>query len=248
MWVTLRHAIFSHMPRKLQIRHWVQHEIRTGERELRLVSTLLRSSGTLVDIGANAGIYSAIALDHRRWVVAFEPVPEEAARLRCLIGVRGVVYQIALSDHNGTATLHVPYHGERAVTTRSSLEEDVDPELCHRKLTVKIETLDSFELAQISLIKIDVEGHELAVLRGAVQTIIRCRPNLLIEVEESRVAGSLQAVSDFLSSMNYSGFWFDGKELKSISNFNPVRQQAVRPRFGEPRSEEYINNFIWLPS
>lgn len=246
--MTLRHALFSRAPRKLRIRHWVQREIRTGERELRLVSTLLRSSGTFVDIGANAGIYSAIALKRRRRVVAFEPVPEEAVRLRWLIGARGVVHQIALSDHNGTAMLHVPYDGERVVTTRSSLEEDVDPDLRHRKLTVKIATLDSFELVDISLIKIDVEGHELAVLRGAVQTITRCRPNLLVEVEEPRVPGSLQAVSDFLSSVNYSGFWFDGKEMKSISDFNPVRQQAARPRFGEPRPEEYINNFIWLPS
>jgi FkbM family methyltransferase len=61
----------------------------------------------MVDVGANTGIYSAMALQRRRWVAAFEPVPEEAARLRRLVGSRGIVHQVALSDRSGTCRIEM---------------------------------------------------------------------------------------------------------------------------------------------
>ena len=243
----MRDAIYNCAPKPLWLRLWIRHQLRTGEPELRLVGHLLKDSGAMVDVGANAGIYSALALQRRRWVAAFEPVPEEATRLRRLVGTRGVVHQVALSDRCGKAFLHVPYTGDLAVTTRSSLVADVDADLSHRDVEVNVATLDSFGLSDIAFIKIDVEGHELSVLRGAVETIVRSRPNLLVEVEESRVPGCFQAVSDLLASLDYCGFWFDGEEMKSIKNFQLAVQQVNRPKFGEKKSRGYINNFIWLP-
>jgi FkbM family methyltransferase len=246
--VAVRNAIYERMPKSLRLRRWIRHQIRTGEPELRLVGQLMKDSGTVVDVGANAGIYSAMALQRRRWVAAFEPVPEEAARLRHMIGTRGIVHQVALSDRCGEAILHVPYVKDAgAVTTRSSLEANVDTDLPHRDIEVKLATLDSFGLSDIAFIKIDVEGHELSVLKGAVETINRSRPNLLVEVEESRVPGCFEAVSDFFISLDYRGFWFDGDEMRSIEKFQPAVQQAGRPKFGERRLPGYINNFIWLP-
>ena len=243
----IRNTINQCLPKSFRLRRWIRHEVRTGEPELRLVGHLLKDSGAVVDVGANAGIYSAIALQSRRWVAAFEPMPEEATRLRRLIGTRGIVHQVALSDRCGKATLHVPYVSDGIVTTRSSLEANVDAELEHRDIEVTVATLDSFGLSDIAFIKIDVEGHELSVLRGGVETIIRSRPNLLVEVEESRVPGGFRAVSDFLASLDYCGFWFDEEEMKSIKTFQPTVQQVNRPKFGEKKSREYINNFIWLP-
>jgi FkbM family methyltransferase len=246
--MTVRNAIYERLPESLRLRRWIRHQMRTGEPELRLVGQLMKDSGALVDVGANVGIYSAIALQRRRWVAAFEPVPEEAARLHRMIGTRGIVHQVALSDRCGKAILHVPYAEHAgAVTTRSSLEANVDTDLPHRDIEVEVATLDSFGLSEIAFIKIDVEGHELSVLRGAVETINRSRPNLLVEVEESRVPGSFQAVSDFLVSLDYRGFWFDGSEMRSIESFQPAVQQAGRPKFREKRLSGYINNFIWLP-
>ena len=243
----IRDVIYKWVPKSIRLRRWIQNEVRTGEPELRLVSRLLKDSGAVVDVGANAGIYSAMALQRRRWVAAFEPVPEEAARLRRLIGTRGIVYEVALSDHCGTATLHVPYIDDITVTTRASLEANVDADLSYRDIEVTVATLDSFDLSEIAFIKIDVEGHELPVLRGGVNTIKRSRPNLLVEVEESRIPGCFRSVSDYLTSLDYYGFWFDGKEMQSIDNFQLAAQQANRPRFSEKRPREYINNFIWLP-
>jgi FkbM family methyltransferase len=243
----MRDVIYERVPKTIRLRRWIRHEMRTGEPELRLVGHLLKDSGVVIDVGANAGIYSAMAIQRRRWVAAFEPVPEEAARLRRLIGDRGIVHQVALSDNCGKAVLHVPYADFGPITTRSSLEDDVDVDLSHRDIEVNVATLDSFGLSDIAFLKIDVEGHELSVLRGASETIMRSGPNLLVEVEESRNPGCFRGVSDFLTSLDYRGFWFDGEKMRSIENFQPAVQQASRPTVRDKRSREYINNFIWLP-
>lgn len=243
----MRDVIYEYVPRTIRLRRWIRHEIRTGEPELRLVGHLMKDSGAVVDVGANAGIYSAMALQRRRWVAAFEPVPEEATRLRRLIGARGIVHQVGLSDYCGKAVLHVPYADDRVVTTRSSLEANVDAGLPYRDIEINVATLDSFGLSDIAFLKIDVEGHELSVLKGATETITRSHPNLLVEVEEPRAPGCFQAVSDLLTSLDYCGFWFDGKEMRPIESFQLAVQQGSRPKPGEKRPREYINNFIWQP-
>jgi FkbM family methyltransferase len=243
----MRDVIYKCVPRTIRLRRWIRYEMRTGEPELRLVGHLMKDSGAMVDVGANSGIYSAMALQRRRWVAAFEPVPEEATRLRRLIGARGIVHQVGLSDYCGKAVLHVPYADDGVITTRSSLEANVDADLSHRDIEINVATLDSFGLSGIAFLKIDVEGHELSVLRGATETIMRSRPNLLVEVEEPRAPGCFQAVSDFLTSLDYCGFWFDGEEMRPIESFQLAVQQATRPKLSEKRPREYINNFIWLP-
>jgi hypothetical protein len=143
----------------------------------------------------------------------------------------------------------VPYvsASDVVVTTRSSLEADVDLDLPHREIKVEVATLDSFDLTDVAFLKIDVEGHELSVLKGSVETIARSHPNLLVEVEESRVPGCFQAVVDFFASIHYDGFWFDGQQMNSIKNFRPEDQQVNRPKYGDKKPQNYINNFVWLP-
>jgi FkbM family methyltransferase len=244
--MTLRSVIYDLLPEGVQRRHWVNFEIKTGEPELRLVPRLLGSSGILIDIGANAGIYSAVAIRNGRKVVAFEPVPEEAERLRRLIKSLGVVNQVALSDHIGSADLHIPYLKGKDVTTRSTLEKGIDPEMPHRHINVEVATLDSFHLDNVALVKIDVEGHEAAVLRGSAETLNRSRPNLLVEVEEPRAPGSVATVCSILRSFGYLGYWLDRGVLRSIDQFDPTIQQARRPKHGEALND-YVNNLLWSP-
>lgn len=234
----------------MRIRRWIASERRTGEPELRLVQALLGESGRLVDVGANRGIYSALGLSYGRDVIAFEPVPVEAKALRALIGTRGRVHEVALSDSAGTADFFVPFRGSADVTTRATLEKGLDNELEHRRIDVERATLDSFDLEHIALLKIDVEGHEGAVLRGALATIRRCQPAILIEVEEARVPGSFQLVAELLSGLGYAGFWLDGQAtLRPMDMFDIGRHQdpSLRPRWGDGRSKSYVNNFVWLP-
>ena len=82
----MRNAIYKCAPKPLWLGLWIRHQLRTGEPELRLVEHLLKDSGAMVDVGANAGIYSALALQRRRWVAAFEPVAVGAMAVAYMSG------------------------------------------------------------------------------------------------------------------------------------------------------------------
>ena len=235
--------------RNRRIDRWVDRQISRGEPELRFVAPLLGATGPLVDVGANSGIYSAVALRSGRRVVAFEPLPAMATRLRDMIGANGVVHEVALSDTECVEDLFVPHDGHQDVTTRASLEDGIDADLDHRRVVVRTATLDSFAIPEAAVLKIDVEGHELAVLRGADETIQRCAPAIIVEVEENRAPGSFDAVAALLRGHGYSGHWIEKGALEPIATFDLAVHQrpSMRPRWGQSCPADYINNFVWLP-
>jgi len=75
----------------------------------------------------------------------------------------------------------------------------------HKAYFVKVITIDSLALPDLDLIKIDAEGHEPGVLRGAISTIERCRPVLCMEVKGNGVAYSLvsDAVNEALTNFSF---------------------------------------------
>ncbi|HUZ11388.1 MAG TPA: FkbM family methyltransferase [Caulobacteraceae bacterium] len=72
-----------------------------------------------------------------------------------------------------------------------------------REISVPVARLDDFQLPPIGFIKIDVEGHEEAVLQGARETIGRNRPALMIEIEERHNRGAIERVFDHFRSDGY---------------------------------------------
>lgn len=141
-----------------------------------------------IDVGANVGYYSYRLARSFERVEAFEPQAEVVARL----GAWAASYQsnitihpMGLSNATGHMTLHIPFspHGTRTrpVASWATLNPIDVP---HRDVEVPVGRLDDFGFDDVSFVKIDVEGHELDVLRGARQTLAQCRPVLLIEIEE----------------------------------------------------------------
>ena len=117
----------------------------------------------VVDVGANLGAHVAQFVDMRcPRVVAFEPIPELAARLTAQYPNGPVtVHQVALADAPAEAT----YYIDREVLAESGLKGRVDrPDRIREELPVKVLTLDSFALADVDFIKIDAEGADLSVL------------------------------------------------------------------------------------
>lgn len=112
--------------------------------------------------------------------------------------------------------------------------------------------LGDYGLENVSFIKIDVEGHEEAVLAGALETIRANSPTLLIECEERHNPGGLARINETLSGLGYEGFFFDSRERKSIREFDRERDQnpdvAMDKLMGAKihrRSARYINNFMF---
>lgn len=151
-----------------------------------ILAATLRSASTFVDVGANVGRWTAEAVRcapagrH----MAFEPSPAVMETLRRRfpqVDVRAV----ALADEGGTADFC--YFERMPGWSGLRQRPEVDPRVGHPTwITVALSRLDD-EIGDLSpaLIKIDVEGNELAVLRGGAATIARTRPVVVFEHEGS---------------------------------------------------------------
>lgn len=219
-----------------------------GDPETRLLP-LLERGGAFVDVGANRGSWCGPAARVFRKVHAFEPEPALAAALRRAAPSNVTVYALALSDHDGSGRFAVPVYGGEALTTRASLETGAnvghEDELVYE---VPLARLDSFELTQIDVIKIDVEGHERAVLDGAWRTIDRERPTLIVEIEERHHLGESESIIAGLVTHGYQCS-FLGEE--GLQRFTPGSIGTLQPPDRAPlpgrHIDGYVNNFVFLP-
>jgi FkbM family methyltransferase len=232
---------------KAMARRAVRHELACGEPELALIPVLCDKDHDFVDVGANLGVYSVHAQRFARSVLAFEPHPHVARRLRRILS-HGAVREIALSDHSGTADLSIPVLWGGDVDTRSSLEGDANPGFELRSVTVKLERLDDIRTSKIGVMKVDVEGHELAVVEGATATLIRDRPTVIIECEERHHTGGVRALQAKFEELGYDGHFIHRGSVRPIRDFAPETFQLVDNalRVGGPRSPDYVNNFIFI--
>jgi FkbM family methyltransferase len=213
------------------------------DRELKLARRLVRPGSRVIDIGANTGIY-VYAFGRHAPVEAFEPNPEPARILRALAGTLPAVHvhEVALSRGTGTTTLYVPYFRGRP---HSELARVQPIEAPHATVVVDVRTLDAYAFTNVGLIKIDVEGHELEVLAGGVETIGRERPVLLIEIEQRHRPDDITAAFEAIAAHGYLGHFIDAAgHVHGIADFRYERHQApYLERMADPR---YMNNFLFI--
>lgn len=149
---------------------------------------LIAEGDVVLDIGAHCGRHTAVfaqLVGSSGHVYAFEPLPEQRARLNALsLGPTVTVLPFALSDHVGTSTF---VHAKGA-PEESGLRQRIynNPELVKPEtFNVQIETVDHVlgDLGQskVDFVKIDIEGGEISCLQGAKQTLLRDRPLLTVE-------------------------------------------------------------------
>ena len=162
-----------------------QIEISYDKATIRVAKSLPDSFSVVVDIGANNGfiLQKLLKVFPHSKCVAFEPIPRFADYLR-LKYPKVDVRQLAISNFNG----EVPFFNTLSSPALSSLNESRLNLLGETFKTLKIrcDTLDNQlqDSIRVSFIKIDVEGHEIEVLRGAEDTIRKHRPIIVIEVCE----------------------------------------------------------------
>ena len=179
---------------------------RYGEVELHLVEFLCPRDKDAIDVGANDGSYVHYLRRHARKVIAFEPMPSLADALRAKFRHDVEIRSIALSDRAGTVELHMPVVDGVTVTGCSTVSPTASatyPD--HRAIEVPMATLDSSYEGDVGFIKIDVEGHEQAVLDGARQTVRRCRPRMLVEIDERLSPGGVARAKAYFKDLDYRG-------------------------------------------
>jgi FkbM family methyltransferase len=230
------------------VRRLLDYELAHGEPEIALIPVLCTRDADFLDVGANIGVYSFYAKSHSRHVYAMEPNPALTRHLRVVLGRKGTVLPIGASDHDATAPFCIPVRNGNDVDTRSSLQEDANPDFESRKINIAIATIDGLGLDHVGVVKIDVEGHEFAALNGARRTLEQCRPVAIVECEERHNRGGVERAFRFFEGLGYRPYFIHRGHVRLGEEFDVARFQAAHGAkpLGGMRSPDYINNFIFI--
>jgi FkbM family methyltransferase len=168
---------------------------------------------TILDIGANSGIYAicAKALNPAARVIAVEPSAAMAAMLKRNAALNGFaieLLEVAASDHDGEATFYDVVGGHQY---SASLEAGMGGTNAYPVPVARIDTLVD---GPVDLVKIDVEMHEPAVLRGMRTILERDRPTMIVEVLSDEVRGEIE---EALAGLNYR--WTEIRDGEHWTNF-----------------------------
>ena len=218
----------------------------------RTLHPMQRPGGTLLDIGAHDGEFTRpfAALPGNR-VLAFEPLPSAFARLAAQNWPPHVTLRReALGDHAGEITLTLPVvdgvaQEQWASTAKGYAQHTGVAEQRHR---VPLITMDSLNLTDLTHVKLDAEGGEYEVLRGARETLLRCRPVLSIEIEERHRPGATWSVPAYLDALGYDAFWEWWGDWQPMAGFDRARLHQANP---DPSvfeaARDYVFVFYFLP-
>lgn len=197
-----------------------------GERELRLLAKLCQRSKVAVDVGANFGAYT-YWLSKLCETVAIEPLPECATFLKAaFVDVR--VIECALSDTSGDGHMVVESRSGRTIHTEAKLSTGVNSP---NGQLVEVKRLDDVGIEEAGFIKIDTEGHELAVLNGALSILKVDKPVLLIECEERHRLGALESVMGLLEPLDYQTCCVTSRGLRRVSSAGEGYHMALTSNF-----------------
>lgn len=139
-------------------------------KKLRAALAHVRQFRTAVDVGAHCGLWSMQLVKKFRTLHAFEPVAahRDCWRSNVVEHEDKYLYACALGDREGSIKITTE------PTSSGDSRVDGDGE-------IPMHTLDSFNFLDVDFIKIDTEGFELYVIKGAEETIKRCRPVMIVE-------------------------------------------------------------------
>lgn len=207
-----------------------------------LVEALVQEGDRVLDVGANYGHFSlaaAKAVGPSGSVVSLEPNPKAFARLSIHLVLNGLSWveakNIGVSDTEGRLALSVPSINSGEATFGASKYEDVFV------IEVPVQRLDDIASHEkVHFLKIDVEGFEVHVLRGAKALLDRDRPIVLSEVVEKHLASageSRRSLSRFLEDRGYKSFRLGLKGRGASQRLSLEAMPAI----------ECDGDFLWVP-
>ncbi len=230
------HFAFQVKLRRLQ--RW-----RNFEREFYMLDQFVDPGRAAIDIGANHGFYAGRLAQLTKRVHCFEPVPALIDELRQKLDHRVIVHGCALSDHAGTTELRIPYrdddewHGDATIEQTNHLYGDR-----FTSVDCKVARLDDLVNEPVGFIKIDVEGHEVSVLRGAQRILTKHHPILLVESERRHNKEAPENIFSFLAGLGYSGYFHSSTNEKIDCSSFSVEEHQQMSNFGTSR---YVCNFLF---
>ena len=175
----------------------------------------------VLDVGAHIGEFTLLAAARGATVHAFEPDPANAALLRSNVATndlqwRVTVHECALSDRDGEMRF-LAHHNP----SLSALWTEQHAAGSATTVAVQAARLDTIDVPRADIIKIDTEGAELAVLRGAARLLATCSPIIVFEfspVQYARFDTTPGQVLDELARHGYRVTDLAGEPFETWSN------------------------------
>jgi len=245
--IFLSHVIRDLRNQILGIHYWLY-----GEPEIKLVGQLCDKKKVSIDVGANIGDYTYYLKKYSKLCYAFEPNPEHIKILNSKFEDDNVIIMdYAISSSSGTQDLRIPIINQKEWSGMASLDQkNTLGDNPSKTIQVKTARLDDLKIDPVGFIKIDVEGHEFEVVKGALSIIKRDHPNLIIEIEERHNPGSITILSSFLKNFGYNGFFFLNNRLTPLQDFDAKLYQNINnlnlDGTNKQKNKIYINNFIFI--
>lgn len=195
---------FDHVGQAIAL--WGRYERDELDLLMAALAPHLGNGGVCLDIGANIGNHALFFADRFDEVLAFEPNPRTFGLLQFNAALRRniVCFNFGLSDVEGTARLTVPTENIGMATLHASAGLGGAAVDCELR---RLDGLDLLAQRRVAMIKIDVEGHELAVLRGAAALLARDRPVVVFEQTPGDIDGGTSPAIELLRRAGYARFW-----------------------------------------
>lgn len=230
----------------------LEKKLLAGEATLKFIAEFLDPDKIAIDVGGYIGTYSTFFALHSRKVYVFEPVKQLAQQIKNKLRDKADVQACALSDVSGQVLkFYVPQSMGQYVFSRCSLNETANPGLEQIEVQVSVKRLDDYNLENVSILKIDVEGAEWGVLKGGLETIKKSRPALVVEIEERQHPGQSMDIINWVRDLGYKAFIVNDVEdrLMPVEELDfKVHQDPrnLKDPFG-PMKGIYLNNFVFKP-
>lgn len=199
-----------------------------------------------LDIGANIGNHSLFFSDYFQAVHAFEPNPLTFGLLsyNANLSNRITAHPFGLSDTDKVCEMMVEPQNMGASTIENTAYAQKNTQQ-KKHIPITLKKLDDLHLCHlpVGLIKIDVEGHELSVFKGANAFIMQHQPMIVFEQLHSEIANGSSACIDFLKSVGYQLF-FQPVFSPPFSQYLPVKfRKFLRLFYGEIHQMRQIESF-----
>lgn len=228
-----------------------KYEIKNDKRGIAYINNSIQKGQTVIDIGAHKAGYLYFMqkrVGNTGKIYAFEPQSllfDYLLEIKKIMNWNNVsVEKIAISDTVGSVNLYIASNktGQASSPSATILEDNTIKSVV-RTETVNTDTLDNYCSKydiKPSLLKIDVEGNELKVFKGAYNTLKQYKPKIIVEIEAIHVGEKkVLETFEFLKSIGYEG------RIVHVDGEIPLDQFSFEKYQNKGDKINYCNNFIF---